>query len=147
MKKILLTAFIAASTLSLSFAKTGDEKKVSYKVITEFSNNFSDAENVTWKVTGEYIKATFVMDEQTMEAFFNNNGEMFATSKKMAFNKLPKKAITTITTNYQFPPYELKECIKLTNSDGVEKYYVSLKKENKTTVLEIDAAGYVKTFN
>ena len=82
-----------------------------------------------------------------MEAFYSTNGEFIATSQKMAFNKLPKKAINNITTNYQFPPYELKECIKYTNSDGVTKYFVSLKKENKTTVLEIDNLGYIKSFN
>jgi hypothetical protein len=147
MKKILFTAIIAVSTLTVSLAKTGDEKKVSYKVINEFSSIFRDAENVTWKVTDEYIKASFLLEDQTMEAFFNASGELVATSKKMAFNKLPKKAITEITTNYQFPPFELKECIQFTNADGVNKYYVSLKNNNKTTVLEIDALGYVKTFN
>jgi hypothetical protein len=147
MKKFLFTALITVSTLSVSFAKTGDEKKVSYKVITEFTTNFGDAENVIWKVTNDYFKATFTLEDETIEAFYSTNGEFIATSQKMAFNKLPKKAITNITTNYQFPPYELKECIKYTNADGATKYFVSLKKENKTTVLEIDNLGYIKTFN
>lgn len=147
MKKILFTALIAVSTLSVSFAKTGDEKKVSYKVITEFTSNFGEAENVNWKVTAEFTKATFTLDDRTMEAFYSTSGEFLGSSYKLAFNKLPKNAITTITTKYQFPPYELKECIKYTNADGVTKYFVSLKKENKTTILEIEQNGSVISFN
>ncbi|MGL1465806.1 hypothetical protein ACSTI9_00345, partial [Vibrio parahaemolyticus] len=72
-----------------------------------------------------YVKASFVLDDEKVEAFYNNDGDLVATSKSIEFSKLPKKALRVIGEKYPFPPYELKETIEMTTAEHGTSYYVS----------------------
>ena len=72
---------------------------------------------------------------------------MIGTSKVMAFDKLPKNAIETITTKYTFPAFTVKDCIEFTNANNEKNYYVSLDKNTQTLVLEITKGGMVSVFS
>ena len=109
MKKIFLAALLAVSLGASAF--TAPEKTVSYHIRHQFAATFDNAENVNWTSHKHFIEATFVLDGEQMQAFYNNDGEFLGTSKTFAFDKLPKKGLTAIMKLYPYPPYKLQECI------------------------------------
>lgn len=145
MKKIFLAALLAVSLGASAF--TAPEKTVSYHIRHQFAATFDNAENVNWTSHKHFIEATFVLDGEQMQAFYNNDGEFLGTSKTFAFDKLPKKGLTAIMKLYPYPPYKLQECIEFVNGDGEKNYYVSFQKENQKLVLQVSPYGKIEVFN
>ncbi|MBN8837532.1 MAG: hypothetical protein J0I09_09750 [Sphingobacteriia bacterium] len=143
MKKLIMAAIIAIAVTTSAFAA---HETVSYRILSQFRTDFSDATNVSWKVGKDFVKATFVLEDEKIEAFYNNAGELVATSKAIDFNKLPKKALRVIGEKYPFPPYELKEAIEMTTADSGKEYYVSFTTQKESIVLKVDMYGTVSEF-
>lgn len=144
MKKLFILALIAIATGTSAFA--GPSSK-STKVSEHFAASFSAAKNVSWTKNDDFDKATFELNNETVNVFYDKFGNLIATSKIMAFDKLPKAALETITTKYTYPEFQLKECIEMVNDTKEKNYYVSLDKEDETVVLEINKNGVVKVFD
>lgn len=143
MKKLVFTVLMIAAGIS-AFAAPG---AVSNKAISHFSSNFSKAANATWRSESKFDKVSFTTAGETMHAFYSHDGELLGTSKTMAFDKLPAKAITTLTTKYTYPTYQLKECIEFVSPEGEKNYYVSFATQNGTLALEISNKGRVSLFS
>ena len=61
----------------------------------------------------------------------------------MAYDKLPKAALETLSSEYTFPDYQLKDCIKFTDSTDHTSYFVSFDTENENIILKISDNGVV----
>ncbi|OIR08350.1 hypothetical protein GALL_95180 [mine drainage metagenome] len=114
--------------------------------MNNFRTDFVDAENVSWKVSNEFVKASFTLDNTRLNAFYNLDGELIGTSKTFELNKLPKRALQTITKKYPYPPYKLGECIEMTYPDGEKSYFLSFEINNETLVLQVSRSGDVSVF-
>jgi len=145
MKKLFITALIAVAIGTSAFADP-NTSAVNSKVLNNFSNEFRGSENVSWKISSNFIKASFVYDEKAYEAFYNVDGDLIGTSSEFNFAKLPKKAIATIAKQYPYPPYKLNECIEYTNADGEKNYFVSFEKSAQLVVLQVSLTGEVSEF-
>lgn len=121
MKKLLFAVLI---TVAMAGSALATPTTVSYKVQNRFSKSFTNASNVTWKITENFVKATFEYKGGTMNAFYTNDGDLIATSKVFPLEKLPKEALNTITNIYLYPTYQLKDCIEVTTAEGEKNYYV-----------------------
>ena len=143
MKKVFLMALIAIAAGTSAFAASSSAAN---KVAEHFAASFSKAKNVSWKSNPGFEKVSFELGNEKINAFYNTDGELIGTSKNLAFDKLPKAAIETITTKYTFPEYQVQDCMEFTNSDNEKNYYVSFNKTNETIVLEITKAGMVSVF-
>lgn len=141
MKKILIASLIFVSFVSNSFAS--DNEKVSRKAIINLEANYAAAENILWTVTENYVKASFTLDNEKIDVFYDGNGDLIGSSKMMDFDKLPKEAITFLTTEYQFPDYQLIECIEFTDADNSKSYFVSFDINGESIVLSISASGMI----
>lgn len=140
---MLYAALIAVFVTTTAFAG----ETVNVRVSESFKSEFSDASNVVWTTGNEFAKASFELEGEKMEAFYNLDGTAIGVSRTIAFDKLPKAAVRNITKKYQFPPYSVKECIEFVHADGDVKYYVSLEEEAKNKViLEISANGFVQVY-
>lgn len=144
MKKLILTAIIAVAIATSSFA---DPNTINNNVLRSFNQEFKGAENVNWKIRNQFVKVSFVLNKKQTEAFFNFEGDLIATSKTIAFDKLPGNALETITTKYPFPPYVLNECILFTNAEGEQNYFVSFHNAAETIVLKVSMNGIVTEFD
>lgn len=144
MKKIFALALIALATTTTAFA---DPNSVSTKVLSHVATSFKQATNISWVANDRFDKISFTLNNEKVDAFYNTYGELIGTSKTMAFDKLPKAAIETITTKYTFPKFQLKDCIQFTGADNEANYYVSMDADYETLVLEISKNGSVKIFN
>ncbi len=144
MKKIFLSTVILCSIITSSFAN--EKNEVSFRILNSFKNTFSDVQDLNWKITNNYVKASFVLDNKKTEAYYSYDGNLMGTSKPIAFDKLPKAAIKKITKKFPFPPYTLKECIEVTNAEGEISYYVSLLNEKQIAIiLQINNYGQITT--
>jgi hypothetical protein len=145
MKKMIIAALIAVTLTNSSFA--ADASKVSTVVMNTFISTYGDVENVKWTIGSSFYKATFTIEEQKQEAFYNFDGKEIATSKPFAFDKLPKNALRKITAKYPFPPYRLKECIEFIDADNEKNYFISLELDSKEKlILKVTPLGSISIF-
>ena len=145
MKK-LIAAFVCVVAISASAFANPLAENVNYKTLNNFKQQFTEAENVNWKISTDFVKASFIMDGKSYEAFYNTDGDLIGLSKVMDFNKLPKAALKTIAKKYPYPPYKLEECVSFTTGEGDTNYYVSFVTPDEKLVLQVSPSGVVNEF-
>lgn len=141
MKKLFIAVLMTAAISTSAFAT--DVNKVSYQILNSFQNEFSEATQVEWSFTSKYTKATFILAEEQIEAFYSADGEQIGVSRKVDLKKLPIKAVQKIKKS--FADFNIKEVIEF-DQNGEKNYYVSLNKGNKTEVLQVSLFGNVTPF-
>lgn len=142
MSKKLFIAAIATTCFTASAFAGGDEANV--KAINNLKKDYSDAKNVQWNVTDDYIKATFNWKNQQLQVFYTKDGDAFAQSRQINLNILPLKAQQTLSKNYT--DYNITEAIEFTSEQTGLCYYVSLTKGSAKKILQITPEGSVNTF-
>ncbi|HLD52314.1 MAG TPA: hypothetical protein VJA82_03345 [Sediminibacterium sp.] len=141
MKKILIASAILVSTSSFATTTTSSNDKGNLKSL------LGKVSNVQWKSAANFEKASVVIEEQKVEVFYNQEGDLIGSTRYQDFDKLPKNAIKTITSKYTFPEYNLQECIVFTNGYNEATYYVSMTTETDYLVLAITEYGEVSIFS
>lgn len=144
MKKLLILSFTAICLVTSSFASSYE--KVNSQATIHFESNFSGATDVSWVVTDNFEKASFTLANEKMDAYYDANGALIGTSKVLAFDKLPKSALTLLTSEYTFPDYQLTDCIEFTDADNNKNYFVSFENENENVILSVSASGVVSPY-
>ena len=144
MKRLFFAALTAVLVGTSAFAADiKDASKVSYKVRTIFDAKFNGASNIEWTLREDYTKASFILADQQVEAFFSTEGELIATSRKVEFSKLPLNAIQSIQKKYA--AYTVSETIEM-DQDGEKSYYVSLQKNDRKQILQVSFYGTVSVY-
>ncbi len=134
MKKLFIAALMVVAAGTSAFAL--DINKDTYKAKKSFQEQFVGAENITWTAKDNFIKASFTLADEKLDAFFGNDGELIAMSRKV-------KAIQKIKKDYS--AYTVNETIEL-DQDGSKSYYVSLQNGDKKKILEVSLYGNVSLF-
>ncbi len=140
MKK-LFTAALLAVTLTIS-AFAADVNKVSDKTMAHFNREFEDAQHVTWTVKPSFVKASFIKDNQRVEAFYDPSGELIGCSRAIDLNNLPTGAKRAFAKKYA--DYTVKEAIQF---DGVDEthYYISAENDKQSVILKV-ANGFLSVY-
>ncbi len=138
MRKLFISALLALSLGTSAFA-TG-ENKVNFSVQNSFQGQFKDASNVEWSTGKGYAKATFVQNNEKIEAFYNLDGEMIGTSRTAHLDKLPTNAKRAFAK--KFEGYTVKEAIRF---EGTEEsaYFISAENEKGSVILKVEDNGSV----
>jgi hypothetical protein len=143
MKKLIIAALMVAAVTVSAFAADGS-KKVNYKVLDNFKQEFAYAKDVQWTIGSEFTKANFTtLEGQKAEAFYTLQGERIAVSKAVTLDKLPTVATKTIAQKYA--TYTTTEAIELENEENT-KFYVSLDNGVEKIILEVSKDGGVSVF-
>lgn len=142
MKKKLLIAVVAAITFC-SAAFADGSKNVNHWVMEKFRNTYQDVSDVSWVVTSQFAKASFLLDGVRTEAYFSPEGEFIAESKAVPTQELPKPARRTLQKKYS--NFTIKEVIQYATPDRVD-YYVSLESEKESKILKITGSGDVEVY-
>lgn len=132
MKKIILTLAIAVSSLSV-FAGEADVTK---KVLDAFNTEFTSAKDVSWTVTKDYYKATFIYNERYVFAFYAEDGELLAMTRYISSDDLPLSLLTSLKKNYS--EYWITDLFEMAKHDGTQ-YVVTI--ENADTKLILKAGS------
>lgn len=137
---------MALAALAIGTSAFAGPSTIRTKVKNHFATSFAKAENVSWTSNGKFDQATFMLNNEKVTAYYDTYGDLLGTTKTVAFDKLPKAALESITSTFTFPEYQLKECIDFTTADGVKKYYTSFETDYATVMLEISENGRVDVF-
>ena len=78
MKKLLIAVLTVLTFSTTAFAT--DANKVNQRVLNNFKQNFEDASEVEWSVKSAFTKATFTQGKKRCTAFYDQQGELFASS-------------------------------------------------------------------
>jgi hypothetical protein len=141
MKKLFISGLFALVIAASAFASPSSVNAIAN---AHFATSFSKAKSINWNSYGLYEKVSFVQDNEKVDAFYSKDGEMIGVTKVIALDKLPKSALKTITTDYTFPDYQLKECLVFTDANNEQSYFVSLDKANENIVLKVTTGGIVR---
>jgi hypothetical protein len=141
MKKLFLAACMAVLMTASAFA---DGSKVNNKALKHFNTEFAEATHVEWKTGADFAKASFIWNEQRMEAFYDSDGELIGTSRAVTLERLPMNASRYIQRKYA--DYTPTEAIEFDNVKEGLGYYVSLVKDNTKVVLQVSSQGSVSVF-
>ena len=141
MKKLLLAALIVVAAGSSAFAS--DETKVGFKVKNSFEAQFEGATNAVWTTKDDYLKVSFTLADENVEAFFSVDGEMMGMSRTVDLKKLPLNAIQSIKKIYS--AYKVTDTIEF-DQEGNKCYYVMLENGNQKSILKVSLYGEVSLF-
>lgn len=141
MKKLFFAALMAVTVASSAFAAGAN--KVNANAAYTFKSQFKGAANVSWTATDNFVKASFTIDNQKMEAFYNQEGEMIATSKSIRLDELPVTAKRSFAK--KFEGYTVKEAIQLEGADETA-YYISAENDTEKVILKVGDNNNLVTF-
>ena len=132
---------IIATLLSVSLATTAFAAPISgNSATTNFKSDFKGATNVSWKTTADFVKATFVMNNERREAFYDLEGNIIATSKAVSFAELSENVKTVLSEKYG--NYTIRELVQMEVTD-TKAMYISLEYDKETLILKVDNWGVV----
>ncbi len=141
-RKKTSAAFLAATFITASAFASGE--KTNLKAATSLQKEFNNAQNVEWKITPDYIKASFKWNDQDLQVFYNETGETIAVSRKISENNLPLKAQQTLQKKYA--GYMVSETIEYTSEKSGLCYYVSLVKDDAKQIIQVSTEGDTTLF-
>lgn len=90
-KKIITVAAALMLVITATFAQ--DAAPVPSAIVKELQLEFTGADNVQWKTTSNFYKASFTVGAQPLEAFYSFDGQLIATSRKISLEQLPMSLI------------------------------------------------------
>jgi len=144
MKKLIITTAFILTGISFVLASTG--KVFNFSGAQSFKREFPDATMVSYKNVNQLVAVNFISNDTKMEAFYSTDGELVAKSKAIYVSDLPSNAGESITKKYA--DWTTGEVIEYDNFvDNVSCYYVSLVKENRKIILQVDKDGHVSLYH
>jgi hypothetical protein len=140
MKK--LTTILAAGVLLFSVtANAGgrNETKATTKVERSFKKDFSTAGNISWNKSGDFYYAHFEMNNTSIEAAYNEDGELVATSREITAANLPLAVTIAIANKYK--GYEVAKTGQEITVDRQTDYYINVGNDEQVLKLKCTVNG------
>ncbi|HYO22721.1 MAG TPA: hypothetical protein VER36_09970 [Flavisolibacter sp.] len=131
--KFLLATLISLLSLVSTKSQASDEVNVSSAVIASFNSSFKNASEVSWKATGDYFKADFVLNSQHVSAFYDNTGNLVAVTRNINSFQLPMTLQTKLKNSYG--SYWISDLFEMSDNDGTT-YYVTVENGDSKTTLK-----------
>lgn len=132
---------------------------VSDKSKDAFAQDFPGLSAISWTRGQNFDEVVFIKDGQRTTAYYDENSQLVGTTAPRNFSDLPRKGQDYINKHY--PGYEKVAVIlfddnEMNETDMVlynqqfadeDNYFVELKKDNKTIVVECTMGGMVSYFS
>ncbi len=132
---MLLTLAIAAT----SFSAFAGEAEVTQKVLDAFNSEFNQAKDVTWTVTKDYYKASFIYNERYVFAFYGEDGELLAMTRYISSGDLPLNLVTSLKKNYG--DYWIADLFEMAKNEGTQ-YVVTLENADSKLILKASSGTW-----
>ena len=137
MKK--LTAILTALVLFISASSFApNEEIVSAKIKSAFEKTFTSASEVKWNKSHGFYFANFKINEQVLEAAFDEEGELVGASRNIALSQLPLNISLALQNDYA--GYAINESVTEMTTEGQTNYYITA--ENSKRILTIKAGAF-----
>jgi len=137
MKKIFVSLSFMI-TLGLTTVRATDNFDVNYKIKESFKKEFAGATLVKWKKDRGFQRATFVLFDHLVIAYFNTDGELLGSARNVFFYEAPMAVIKSIGEN--FAGIDPIEVIEVSNTEGTF-YRITMETGNKRYDITASADG------
>ncbi|MCU7551772.1 hypothetical protein OCK74_21805 [Chitinophagaceae bacterium LB-8] len=138
--------------------KNLEGNEVSYQAKQAFYRDFGDMPGTTWTRSTYFDEATFTKDGQRMIAYYDFDAQLVGTTMHKKFSDLPPSAQHYINKKYRrynkddvifFDDNQFNEndmYLYGSQFDDEDNYFVVLKKDNQTIILQVNTNGNVRFF-
>ncbi|MES2777131.1 MAG: hypothetical protein V4722_23345 [Bacteroidota bacterium] len=144
------TFFIAAVALGLSISASAfSPKNKSIRVTTPkieqaFFEEFGEQSNVEWTREGsDLVHATFVVGNQTANAYFDNEGKYVCSTSEIQKDNLPMKLL--VAANKAFAESTISAILQMNNPDETA-YFFQVTDSKGTKVWKGYSNGSIELF-
>jgi glycine cleavage system H lipoate-binding protein len=142
MKKLTIVfAGFVLFILSSSFAFTDS---VTAKIKSVFEKDFAACSDLTWTKYEDVYVASFKIKDVPLTAAYNENAELLAVSRNIAFSQLPLKVSKAIEEKYG--TYAIDQTVIELSADQTS-YFVNVENEKAALKIKSDASGYLTVEN
>jgi len=139
MKKIFVSlSFIV--TLGLTTVRATDNFDVNSKIKESFKKEFAGATLIKWEKDKDFQRATFVLYDHLVIAYFNTDGELLGSARNVFFYEVPMAVIKSIGEN--FAGINPIEVLEVSNTEGTF-YRITIEKQNKRYHIKASADGNI----
>ncbi len=137
MKKMIPPAFVLlmAGMTSAFAEKGGGGNELAVKSL---KRNFANAKNIQWVQSGDYLKASFSINDQVLFACYNSQGELQSVMRNIVSEQLPIGLLTNLKTGYA--DHWITDLYEVA-TNGVSTYFVTVENADEKLVLK-SAPGY-----
>jgi hypothetical protein len=135
-KRILTLALLLTLTISSIFANTVEG--VSQKVMNSFKSEFSDARDVKWESGRDFVKATFILHQQVMFAYYSVDGDQIAVSRNIISSQLPLNLLSDLKRNYT--GFWISDLFEMATK-GETAYYMTVENGDHSIVLKSNGSS------
>ena len=136
MKKTILSLAIVLAVFSTAFANSPTGRND--RAVAAFHKDFHKASNVSFVATDNYVMATFLMDKETLFAYYDFDGNLIGLVQHILTSSLPDNLRKDIKKHYG--NYWVSELFQVTNDNGVY-YYILLKNADENIVLSTEGTN------
>ena len=138
MKKIVVTIAVVILGVSATFA--AEDPTIDPKIISAFEKEFSFAQNVKWQTKEDLAQASFLLNGQSVTAWYNLDAELVITARNILYAQLPISVIKALDQTY--PNAVLFGIIEVIRNNEVH-YQLTAETKKKTLVLTISPTGSI----
>ena len=131
MKKIVLAAALLISTgLTTVFAEVPE---ITAQVVAAFKNQFPSATETEWSTGSNYYKASFLYNNNYVNAYYSPEGDFLATLRNISSVDLPVLLQASLKKNYS--SFWVSDLYEMSKQEG-SSYYVTLENADQKIVLK-----------
>jgi hypothetical protein len=164
---LVITATYSQQTAKLTHMEIKEGRKdarrasrniVSDLTVMRFQSDFPDAKDAVYEKTNSFDEVRFLDNGIPTTAFYDWNSRLVGTTTEKTYADLPASARKYIQKHYK--DYEIGQVIMFDDNEANESdmvlyglafsdadnYFVSLKKDNKETILKVSPEAVVSFF-
>ncbi len=142
MKKRILFLSIALVSLT-AFSYAADAPAISKNIMHSFNRQFSNARDIKWENRADFTKAEFIVNDQVLFAYYNNNGDLIAVTRYISPKQLPLEILTTLKSDYS--GFWISDLFEIQTENGTA-YYATLQNADQIVVLKSEGLSGWQTF-
>jgi len=148
MKKIFLTLAISASLLGSTtmYAATKTPNQAPTLIVKQaFTKEFAQIKDVEWTtISGESVfQATFSFNNESIKAFFTEEGEFLGTTRQIVKSQLPIGVLTEM--DKQYANARVATIFEYSKKDGLA-YYITLVTPKGALVIKASGSGDLSVY-
>jgi len=137
--KMIKTALTALVMLLGTASFAGETSNVTETVNAAFVKDFAGASQVNWQKVSDFYFADFKVNDKTVNAAYNEQGELVGTSRRVSKDQLPLAASLAIAKKYE--GYELEASVLELTYEGTTSYYFNVANSKQVLHLKVEASG------
>lgn len=119
-----------------------DPETVSPVVKAAFQHDFINASKVSWEKTDEFYFASFVLNNERIDAAYTEDGTLLGTARKISLKQIPLSVSLAIGEAYK--GYEVNETVTELTYASVTRYYVTVSNDKQVLKLKCLANGDIE---